>query len=102
MMRRFSFVRPIKLSLKFADANFIKAGTNPENYLDKILALNAKAVIFVDAILLYEIPGTKNLSPEEVDTLSISTHTFSIKMIENYLKQQQHLEFFLSGIQPHQ
>ncbi len=91
----------IKLSFKFADANFIKAGTNPENYLDKILALNAKAVIFVDAILLYEIPGTiKILSPEEVDTLSISTHTFSIKMIENYLKQQQHLEFFYLGIQP--
>jgi hydrogenase 3 maturation protease len=91
----------LKLSLIFSDANFIKAGTNPENYLDKILALNLKVVVFIDAILLEEQPGTiKILSPEEVDSLSISTHTFSIKMIENYLKQHQQLEFFYLGIQP--
>ncbi|RJP66226.1 MAG: hydrogenase maturation protease [Ignavibacteriales bacterium] len=92
----------LKLSLLFSDANFIKAGTNPENYLEKILELNIKAIIFIDTILVGETPGTiKILSSEEVDSLSISTHTFSIKMIENYLKQHQPFEFFYLGIQPH-
>ncbi len=91
----------LKLSLIFSDANFIKAGTNPENYLEKILELNVKAVVFIDTILFEEMPGTiKILSPDDADILSISTHTFSIKMIENYLKQQQQLKFFYLGIQP--
>lgn len=95
------FLEQLKISLQFSKATFIKAGTNPENYLDKILELNAKAVVFIDAVRLGESPGSiKILSPEEIDTLSISTHTFSIRMIEYFLKQNQDLDVFYIGIQP--
>jgi len=91
----------IKISLQFSEATFIKAGTNPENYLDKILELNAKAVVFIDAVLYGESPGSiRLLSPENIDMLSISTHTFSIRTIEYFLKQNQELDIFYIGIQP--
>jgi hydrogenase 3 maturation protease len=71
------------------NAHFIKAGTNPENYLQKILDLKARLVIFIDAASNSEKAGTISwLSKNRIDSATISTHAFSIRMIEDYLKSE--------------
>ena len=80
------FIDKLINSPYFLNSHFIRAGTNPENYLQQILNTDGRIIIFIDAIF-----GTLNeeniffLSPEEEDTLKISTHSFSLKLIEKFL-----------------
>ncbi|MCX6151281.1 MAG: hydrogenase maturation protease [Ignavibacteriales bacterium] len=95
------FIDKLQLISQFSKAHFIEAGTNPENYLQQILNLNAKVIVFIDAINWGGETGEIILLPaDKIDSLSISTHTFSIKMIEEYLGILQELKFLYIGIQP--
>ena len=84
-----------------AQSHFIKAGANPENYLEQILACRSRAVVFIDAARFGGQPGeVRWLEPSAIDTLRISTHAFSIKMVEAYLQANQNLEYKYLGIEP--
>ena len=92
-------LRKIKL---FRNSVFIEAGRNPENYLEKILNVKPQAVVFIDAGSWEGKPGEiKWLNPDEIKSISISTHTFSIKMIEQFLSLNNQIIFLYLGIQTH-
>ncbi len=84
-----------------AGAHFINAGRTPENYLQHLLNLQPELVIFLDAVRWGGEPGEVTwLSPAQIETAGMSTHTYSIRMIEQYLQAQRPMEVKYLGIQP--
>jgi len=95
------FINLLKTFPDFAESTFIEAGTNPENYLEKILNTNPTVVVFIDATDYGGQPGKiKLIEPEKIDLLDFSTHTYSIKIIEKYLSARKEIKFHYVGIQP--
>lgn len=92
----------IKKTDYFPAKNFIAAERNPENYLEVILELEPDAVLFIDAAD-WQGPagGIKLLDRNEIDALSVSTHAYSIALIENYLNINRRIDCFYLGIQKH-
>ena len=85
----------------FAGSCFITARTNPENYLQKILDSGGRVVIFIDAARSGGKPGEISwIDPNQIDHLSISTHAFSLKMVEQYLVNNRRFIFRYLGIEP--
>jgi hydrogenase 3 maturation protease len=94
-------VERLKSKKEFRKSQFIKAGRNPENYLQTILNCNPDIVVFIDAAEWNGSSGdVKIFNDEEIDQTEFSTHTFSIKMIKDYLLNQQPMNFMFIGIQP--
>ena len=95
------FLERLKVKPEFCKSNFIKAGTNPENYLQKILDSGAEVVIFIDAARSGAKPGTIGwIDPGKIDSVNISTHAFSIKMVEEFLDKYHPFKFMYLGIEP--
>jgi hydrogenase 3 maturation protease len=95
------FLNRLKTIPEYHLSHFINAGTTPENYLEEILERKAKAVVFIDAIQWGGKAGEICfLSDNSIDWRGISTHSYSIKLIEQYLLNYQDLQFFYLGIQP--
>jgi hydrogenase 3 maturation protease len=93
-------VERLKSQKVFKDSQFIIAGRNPENYLQTILNCNPDIVVFIDAAEWNGSSGDiKIFNDEEIDQTEFSTHTFSIKMIKDYLLNQQQMNFIFIGIQ---
>lgn len=94
-------VEQLQLSPRLAGAHFILAGTNPENHLQQILDCHARLVIFIDASRFEGTPGQMSwCTSEQIDSIGLSTHAFSIKLVEQYLRTEQALEFKYLLIQP--
>lgn len=95
------FLRLLARSGEYPNACFIEAGTNPENYLQKILDFKGKAIIFIDAADFGGVPGEiRWLDRESLSTLQISTHAYSITLVETYIRNFYPYAFFYAGIQP--
>ncbi len=95
------FLNEIKKRSEFNKSNFIYAGRNPENYLQQIISFEPQVVVFIDSADLLEEPGTiLFLNSEQIDSAGISTHAFSIKLIEKYLLNELNIEFKYICIQP--
>jgi len=85
----------------FESAVFLFAGTNPENYLEKITAGKPEAVIFIDTARYGMPPGTiELLDDKKLNPSDFSTHTFSITMIAEYISCLNPCQFYYIGIQP--
>ena len=96
-----AFLDQLHTSGQFNQAYFIVAGTNPENYLQQILDCPASLVVFIDAAKWGGQPGEIIwLSPDKIDTIAISTHAFSIKMVEEYLLTHRLFQFRYLVIEP--
>lgn len=94
-------LQTIKQSKHFQDAHYIEAGSNPENYLQAILDLHPKAVVFIDTAEFNQPPGTIQwLSKTDLDQIRISTHAFSMTLVEDYIRAHQTVDFHYLGIQP--
>lgn len=94
-------VENLKLKKEFHQSHFILAGRNPENHLQAILDCNPQIVIFVDAAEWNGKPGEiKKFNEEEISHTDFSTHTFSIKMIQEFLLNHRQMDFMFLGIQP--
>ena len=95
------FLRNIQKKEPFRASHFIHAGTNPDNHLEQILAIKPRCVVFLDAARFGGEPGDIQwLDNNIIDGSNISTHAFSIKLVENYLKMQLSLTCKYLGIQP--
>ncbi|HOV23730.1 MAG TPA: hydrogenase maturation protease [Candidatus Marinimicrobia bacterium] len=91
----------LRHSEEFKGAKFIFAGTNPENYLQKITDKNPQAVVFVDAAHFQDKPGTvKFLEAKQLKPSDFSTHAFSIGLITDYLTCENPCAIYYLGIQP--
>lgn len=81
--------------------NFIYARTNPENYLQKILDFSPECVVFIDAAFANKNPGEVFLlESETIDKVKISTHAYSIKLLETYIRNYLKVDFIYIGIEP--
>lgn len=95
------FLRELKKTPDFTTGHFIEAGTNPENYLQKILDYFPRLVVFIDTARCGRPAGGMFwIDTADLDTAAISTHAFSIRMIEEYLKAHAPLQVKYFGIQP--
>jgi len=91
----------IKSKKEFHKSHFIIAGRNPENHLQAILNYHPQIVIFIDAAEWNGNPGEiKKFNEDEISQTDFSTHTFSIKMIQEFLLNQRQMDFMFLGIQP--
>jgi hydrogenase 3 maturation protease len=97
----FYFMEKLTNNPLFKESNFIDVGTNPENYLNKILNGNPELVIFIDAADFGGLPGEiRWLDNHQVNSIDISTHAFSIKLVEEFLSAENKILFKYVGIQP--
>jgi len=95
-------LQTIKQTDVFSASHFIFAETNPENFLQQILDFHPEAVIFIDASRFNQLPGTIQwLTQDMLDHVRISTHAFSIMLVEEYLRAHQPMNFYYLGIQPY-
>ena len=86
---------------EFKKSKFIFAGTNPENYLQKIADKEPLAVVFIDAAHFQDKPGTvKFLEAKHLKSSDFSTHAFSISLIADYLTYEKPCAIYYLGIQP--
>jgi len=95
------FFDRLRESQHFDFSHFVLARTNPENHLEEILSYKPKLVVFIDAARFGGKPGEMQwLEPETVRQVKISTHAFSMDMVEYYLNAQHPMKFKYLGIQP--
>ena len=95
------FLRALKKRMDYRQSNFIEAGTNPENHLERILELHPELVVFIDAAHIDKAAGEMAwIDSKDLDTARISTHAFNMTMVENYLKSHASLQVKYFGIQP--
>ena len=73
----------------------------PENYVSKIIKLKPKLLIGIDAVEFSSHPGEiKLFNEEEILNYSSSTHSISLKMIIDRIREELDFSFHLVGIQP--
>jgi hydrogenase 3 maturation protease len=95
------FLKKLKSSGAFKDSIYIEAGINPENYIAQILKLAPSILIFIDSAKWGGEPGNiKLFRSSETGGLSVSTHSYSLKILEEYFLQFNHIDFYYVGIQP--
>jgi len=85
----------------FQGAHFIKGHTTPENYLVKITQQNPELVVFVDTARMNKKPGDiSEIQSDLIDSKGFSTHTYSMKLIEDYLTSNGVSKIKYIGIEP--
>lgn len=96
---------PSLIDHRRADAHgfWIDAGVAPENYLERIVKTRPDTILLVDAIAFGGVPGAwQLLETEQVDLPSISTHTGSLQLLQDYLANRLTARIYLLAIQPAQ
>jgi hydrogenase maturation protease len=95
------WIRTLERTGRFRKSHFIMAGTNPENHLESIIGFQPETVVFADAAHMNLAPGSIFwLSTEDLASCRISTHAFSLKLIEMYIHAHVDARFHYLGIQP--
>lgn len=95
------FLDRLKCKTQFSKSLFFKAGTNPENYLHYMLNSKADVIVIIDAAYTGNDPGRISLlDASEIDKLKISTHSYSVKLIEDYLTAHRKFKFIYIVIEP--
>lgn len=72
----------------------------PENYLEPIIKIQPSTVILVDAVDFGGSAGEIKIFKQANFQSGFSTHTLSLSLLLNYLKENSQAEIFLLGIQP--
>ncbi len=95
------FLNDLIKSRSFIKSNFVYAYTNPENYLCDILLNNPELVVFIDTARNGKESGTISFfSTKEIENAGFCTHTYSIRMIEEYLRLENEIDVLYLGIEP--
>jgi len=77
---------------------FIKAGTNPENFIEPLKKIKPDIVYFLDVALFQGNPGdTKLFQLEDILNMSVSTHNFPITVFKQFFPGSK---IKLIGIKP--
>ena len=79
------------------------AGTNPENYLEKIIHKKPDTVVIIDAVDFGGMPGEFKVlrSLKTIKTVNLfSTHNASISLTINYLQNNIKVDIIVLLIQP--
>ena len=82
-------------------AEVIDAENVPENYLGKIAKLDPDVVLLIDSAHFGGEAGEiRLLDPQELEESSFSTHSASLKLIEEYFQMECQSKVMLLGAQP--
>ena len=82
-------------------AEVIDAENVPENYLGKIAKLDPDVVLLIDSAHFAGQPGQiRLLDPQELNESSFSTHSASLKLIENFFQMECQSKVLLLAAQP--
>ena len=93
------FLEELKKRSEFINSKFLSVGTNPENYLFQLTKNEIDVIVFIDAVQTNSSPGKIMwLAPDQIEMIAISTHSFSIKMVEQYINSIRPAEFKYLGI----
>ena len=79
---------------------FYDCGIVPENYLEQIVKTGIKTLIIVDAVHYGGNDEFKIILPEELSIGGISTHSVSLNLITEYLKNYG-IKTIIIGINPY-
>jgi hydrogenase 3 maturation protease len=95
------FINQLRQQKIIPDKQLIKCYTTPENYLSNIIKQNPRIVIFIDTARMQKPPGTiQEIPAESIDAKGYSTHTYSMKLIADYLRANGVREIRYLGIEP--
>jgi hydrogenase 3 maturation protease len=80
----------------------IDAGSAPENATSAVKRLRPRAVVFLDATGLGDVPpgSARIVEAKEVEKLGASTHHISLDAVMEYLKEATGADVFMVGVQP--
>jgi len=79
----------------------INAGQVPENSFGLIVKERPDTVIIIDAVQLFMKPGSYQLLTEmDIQHTGFSTHTLSLAVFMQYLREASDADVYLLGIQP--
>ena len=82
-------------------AEVIDAENVPENYLGKIAKLKPDVVLLIDAAHFGGEPGqVRLLEPQNLQESSFSTHSASLKLIEDYFQAECQSKVLMLAVQP--
>ncbi|MBL7170001.1 MAG: hydrogenase maturation protease [Candidatus Aenigmarchaeota archaeon] len=88
----------LKKKIKDKDILFIRAETNPENFVGKIKLFNPDIIYFIDAVDFDgEVGEVKVFSIDAVLNESLSTHGISVKVFEDFFPD---VEIYVVGVKP--
>ena len=82
---------------------FLNGGTAPENILGGIRDFQPEIIIFIDAAILENEPGTVQLIDTrqvKISGVSFCTHSLPLTIIADYIRQTVPCEIFVIGIEP--
>ncbi len=80
---------------------WIDAGVAPENYLEPIARTSPDLVLIVDAVSFGGSPGEcRLLDASLTETVVVSTHAGSLKLLAEYLSSRTAAQIRVLGIQP--
>ena len=87
-----------KLEKTIHDIKFIKATTNPENFIEPLKKINPEIIFFID-VAKFEgnIGDVKIFNLEDIIDMHISTHYLPISVFKDYFPNAK---IFLIGIKP--
>ncbi len=79
----------------------IPAEENPELYIEMIKALKPETVLIFDAADFDGVPGdVREIKENEIDNLTISTHTLPLSIFSHMLKMDTNIKVRIIGIKP--
>jgi hydrogenase 3 maturation protease len=95
-------LRALQIRLAGHDRLFLAdAGPAPENFTGALRRFAPHLVLFIDAAVLNEAPGSiRWIDPGETDGFSASSHTLPPSILIEYLAAELGCEIFLIGVQP--
>ena len=80
---------------------WLDAGAAPENFLEPIVRTRPDSVLIVDAVDFGGFAGEyRLLEPADVDSVSVSTHTGSLRLLSEYLTNRSGARVLILAIQP--
>jgi len=88
--------------LKGKAPNAIDAGPTPEDFTGEIRRTMPKAIVFVDALFMKDLPpGAPAIAEiEEIGHYHETTHAYTMDVVMEYLKDETRADVFMIGIQP--
>ena len=81
--------------------SLIDCGTVPEAYVGPIRKFSPSHILMIDAAEIGSKPGTiRFVFTDEIQGISISTHTLPLNVFTEYLKKETNAEIALLAVQP--
>jgi len=90
--------KKLKANDQLKDIHFIEAGRTPENYLQQILSCSPQLVIFIDMLRNSDSDQIQLLDSDSIAGDGFTTHSYSIKLVEKYLKNHNKINIKYLGV----